>query len=265
MLKRRLLLFAVFGVLAAGSAVADGVSVAAAASLNQVLKQLAAAWQQSGGERLRVSYAASGVLARQIVHGAPFEVFLSANERYVRFLAERGLVADQGVVYALGELVLFVPQGSPLAELARWQGAEVGGLPLLQAALDAGLLNRVVIANPEHAPYGAAAREALEYAGLWSRLQQRLVLGENAAQAARFSASGAVDAGLIPRILAQQPQLARRGRALPLAADSYTPLRQRVVLLNAAGEPARRFVAFLRSPAARQILLASGFVLPDAR
>jgi len=267
MLKRlRLaLVFIVVGVLAAGGAAADGVSVAAAASLNQMLQQLGAAWQRSGGERLRVSYAASGVLARQIVHGAPFEVFLSANERYVAFLSERGLTDGDGVVVALGELVLFVPRGSRLDELAGDQSTEAGGLPLLQAALDQGLLQRLVIANPEHAPYGVAAREALQHAGLWSRLQQRLVLGENAAQAARFSASGAADAGLIPRILAQQPQLAQRGRSLPLAASSYTLLRQRVVLLDGAGEPARRFVDFLTSPVARQILLASGFVLPDAR
>ena len=249
--------------LGAGVARADGVSVAAAASPNRVLQQLGAAWQRTGGERLRVSYAASGVLARQIVHGAPFEVFLSANERYVRFLAERGLTDGDGVVIALGELVLFVPRGSLLAELAGRQPAEAGGLPLLKTALEQGLLQRLVIANPEHAPYGVAAREALQHAGLWSRLEGRLVLGENAAQAARFSASGAADAGLIPRILAQQPKLSRRGRSLALAAGSYTPLRQRVVLLDGAGELARRFVDFLASPAARQILLANGFVLPD--
>lgn len=247
--------------MAGAAAAADGVSVAAAASLNRVLQQLGAAWQREGGEPLRVSYAASGVLARQIAHGAPFEVFLSANERYVDFLEERDLTDDGGVVYALGELVLFVPTGSPLHALASVDS----GLALLQAGLDAGLLKRLVIANPDHAPYGAAARAALQYAGLWSRLQERLVLGENAAQAARFGVSGAADAALIPRVLAQQPQLVRRGRALPLAAGSYALLRQRAVLTSGAGEPARRFVAFLASPKARTILLGSGFVLPERR
>ena len=267
---RLILLLTLAGLLATSSiaTAGDGLSVAAAASLNQVLQQLGSAYQRAGGERLRVSYAASGVLARQIAHGAPFELFLSANERYVAFLSERGLTADDGVVYALGELVLFVPRGSPLSTLAAAdspQAAADDGLQLLRSALDSGLLKRLVIANPEHAPYGVAARQALEHAGLWSALEGRLVLGENAAQAARFSASGAADAGLIPRVLAQQPQLVRRGHSLALAAGSYTPLRQRVVLLSGAGDAARRFVAFLAGPAARQILLDSGFVLPDPR
>jgi molybdate transport system substrate-binding protein len=251
--------------LAAGNAAADGLSVAAAASLNQVLQQLGTAYQREGGERLRVSYAASGVLARQIAHGAPFALFLSANERYVRFLAERGLTDDEGVVYALGELVLFVPQHSRLSSLLADQPAAAGGLALLQAALDAGWLPRLVIANPEHAPYGVAARDALQFAGLWPALKASLVLGENAAQAARFSVSGAADAGLIPRVLAQQLQRAKRGSTRALAAGSYLPLRQRVVTLAGAGASARRFVAFLTGPVAQRILLDSGFVLPDSR
>ena len=239
---------------------AEGVGIAAAASLNHVLQQLGVAYQSAGGERLRVSYAASGVLARQIAHGAPFEVFLSANERYVEFLSQRGLIADDGVVYALGELVLFVPQGSSLSGLLT---EEEGGLGLLHAALDAGLLKRLVMANPTHAPYGVAARDSLQHAGLWSRLKEHLVLGENAAQAAHFSVSGAADGGLIPRSLAQQPQLARRGRSVPLDARSYAPLRQRVVLLAGAGESARRFVDFLSSSVAQRILLDNGLLLPN--
>jgi len=239
---------------------AETVSVAAAASLGQVLRQLGDAYIQVGGDRLRVSYAASGVLARQITHGAPFEVFLSANERYVEYLGERGMTDGKGMVYALGELALFIPAGSALEPLAT---DEPGGLELLRLALQREVLKRLVIANPDHAPYGVAAREALRHAGLWQQLSGKLVFGENAAQAARFSASGAADAGLIPLVISRQRQFAGRGQVLPIENNSYAPLRQRVVLISGASEAARHFVAFLGSPVAERILLDSGFRLPS--
>ena len=240
---------------------ADTVSVAAAASLNQVMQRLAAAFAKSDRHRLRVSYAASGVLARQIANGAPFQVFLSANERYVDYLDARGLTEGNGQVYAFGELVLFVARGSPL--YARMATVSEG-LDGLRGALDRGELNKLVIANPEHAPYGVAARQALRGAGLWQRLNGHLVIGENAAQAARFTLSGSADAGLIPKVIAAREKVAKRGLALPLATGSYTLLRQRAVLMAGAADPARRFMDFLDSPAARRLLIDSGFTLPGA-
>jgi molybdate transport system substrate-binding protein len=135
-------------------------------------------------------------------------------------------------------------------------------LKQLAAALDAGTLRRFAIANPEHAPYGRAAREALERAGLWSRLEGRLLLGENAAQAAQFAASGSADGGIIPLSLALAPALAGAGRHVLIAEGWHQPLRQRVVLLKGAGSAARRFYEYVQQPAARAILARYGFQAP---
>ncbi len=235
---------------------ADGPpAVAAAADLTFALPEIAQAFRAQTGREVKLSFGSSGNFARQILGGAPFELFLSADETYVERLRERGKTLDSGKLYARGRIVLFVPAGSAiradsdLADLAR--------------ALDDGRLKKLAIANPEHAPYGRAGREALQAAGLWEKTRGRLVLGENASQAAQFAASGSAEAGIIPLSLVMAPAMAGKGQYATIPESSHRPLRQRMVLTAGAGGTASAFYDFLQKPEAEAILQRYGFITPS--
>ena len=239
---------------AAQSAADSAPHIAAAADLQFVLPEIAAAFTRGGGGPLRLSFGSSGNFARQIIQGAPFELFLAADERFAAQVVAAQRAEGDGRHYATGRLALFLPQGSPISadrDLADFA-----------AAVHDGRLKRLALANPEHAPYGRAAREVLENRGLWAAVQDRLALGDNAAQAAQFAASGAAQAGLIPLSLARAPEMARRGAFVTLPESWHAPLRQTLVLVKGAGSEAHAFAAFLRGPQARGILTRHGFGLP---
>ncbi len=249
----------IIGIVLAASGVVrarDVPPIAAAADLKFALDELARDFQQQTGREVRLSFGSSGNFLRQIEQGAPFELFLSADEDYVFRLADKGFLVDRGTLYAIGRIVLFAPQGSPLEVKA--------GLEGLRAALAAGRLKRFAIANPEHAPYGRAARAALKTAGLWEAIQPKLVFGENASQAMQFAASGAAEGGIVPLSLAQAPETARLGTFFLIPAQWHAdePLRQRMALTKKAGETARLFYDYLQKPVARRIFVRYGFVLP---
>ena len=237
----------------------DVPAVAAAADLKFALAEIAQVFGQDTGRKLRISYGSSGNFTQQIEQGAPFELFLSADENYVFRLADKGIAADRGTLYAIGRVVLFAPHGSTLK--ADEQLAD------LKAALADGRLKRFAIANPEHAPYGRAARAALKHAGLWEAIQPKLALGENASQATQFAAAGSSQGGIVPLSLSRAPEIARLGTFAPIPAAWHAdePLRQRMVLTKKAGETARAFHAYLQQPAARAIFVRYGFVLPDEK
>ncbi|MCA1775782.1 MAG: molybdate ABC transporter substrate-binding protein, partial [Loktanella sp.] len=130
-------------------------------------------------------------------------------------------------------------------------------------ALAVGTITRFAIANPEHAPYGQRAMEALQSRGLWDDLQPYMVLGENVSQAAQFALSGDAEGGIIAYSLALSPDVASHGSYELIPEDWHKPLRQRMVLLNDAGEVAQAFYAYMTEPAARTIMERYGFVLPD--
>ena len=199
-------------------------------------------------------FGSSGTLTRQILDGAPFDLFLSADEAFVGQLARAGRTRDGGVLYAVGRLVLFAPTGSPLKPQAGFDG-----LARLAAR---GEIRRFAIANPAHAPYGRAAEAALRAHGLWAPLQPRLVLGENVSQAAQFATAGDAAGGLIAYSLALTPALRARGTFALVPDGDHPPLRQRMVLLTGAGEGAERFYRYLQMPAARATLERHGFTLP---
>jgi molybdate transport system substrate-binding protein len=230
--------------------------VAAASDLQYALTEVAAAFARASGRSVKLTFGSSGNFVRQIVQGAPFELFFSADEAYVRELAKRGFAPDAGALYAVGRLALFVPKGSPVKADAQ--------LSDVAAALDDGRLKRIAIANPEHAPYGRAARAVLKKKGLWERVQAHLVMGENVSQAAQFAASGSVEAGLIAYSLVISGRMAKAGAYVLLPDDWHDPLRQRMVLLNAAGDIARQFYAFAQSPPARELFEKYGFAMPAA-
>lgn len=241
-------------VLPAASATAQATKspvIAAASSLQFALAEVAAAFASDTGNTVRVAYGSSGNLARQIRQGAPFELFLSADEAFVIDLARDGYARDPGVVYAIGRLALFVPTGSPLRP--------DGALADLDAALADGRVVRFAIANPNHAPYGQRAAEALRHQGLWEDIEPSLVFGENVSQAAQFAASGNAQGGIIPHALAVAPRLAQRGDFGLIPAEWHTPLNQRMALTNIAGPVAEQFYAYLQQDTARAILTRFGF------
>ncbi len=240
--------------LLAPAVAADSPIVAAASSLNPALNEVRQVFETETGQSIRLSFGSSGNIARQIIHRAPFELFLSADERYVRMLVERSLTIDRGALYAVGRLVLFVPNGSPIRTDRELRN--------LDAALVVGSLKRLAIANPEHAPYGRAARQLLEARGIWDRLDQKLIMGENVSQTAQFAATGAVDAAILSYSMALSPAMTHRGRFVLLPEKWHDPIRHRMVLLNGAGQAAVAFYAFLRGATAREILARYGFSTP---
>jgi molybdate transport system substrate-binding protein len=229
-------------------------TIAAASDLQFALTDVAKAFKAETGLDLKVAFGSSGNFARQIRQGAPFEMYLSADENYVLELAKDGFTHDDGALYAVGRIVIIVPHGSPLKA--------DGSLVDLRAALEDGRVQKFAIANPEHAPYGRRAGEALRHAGLWEAIESRLVLGENVSQAAQFAASGSAEGGIIAYSLALSPKVLALGSFELIPAEWHAPLRQRMVLLENAGDTAVRFFAFMQEPAARQIMRRYGFVLP---
>ena len=228
--------------------------VAAASDLQFAIEEVAAAFRAQTGEAVRITPGSSGNFARQIRQGAPYEMYLSADERFVLDLHADGFTRDDGVLYALGRIAVFTPHGSPLAA--------DGQLDDLAAALADGRLTRFAIANPEHAPYGLAAEQALRHRGLWEAITPALVLGENVSQAAQFAATGNAQGGIIAYSLALAPPLAARGEHALIPEAWHSPLRQRMVLLDDAGPVAERFYRYLQAPPARAILRRYGFSLP---
>ncbi|MGY6409792.1 MAG: molybdate ABC transporter substrate-binding protein [Alkalilacustris sp.] len=232
----------------------DAPVVAAASDLQFAVEEIAAAFTAETGMRVRLSMGSTGNFARQIREGAPFQIFMAADEQFIADLHAEGLTRDEGDLYAIGRIVVMVPHGSPLRPDAE--------LDHLAEMLEAGRITRFAIANPDHAPYGMRAREALITRGLWDALQPFLVQGENVSQAAQFALSGNAEGGIIAYSLALAPQVAPQGTYELIPEDWHEPLRQRMVLLNNAGPVAEAFYAYMMAPAAREIMERYGFVLP---
>jgi molybdate transport system substrate-binding protein len=223
--------------------------VAVAASVQRAMEEIAPVWMQATGHRVNIIYGASGNFLRQIQQGLPVELFLSADERFALALADAGLARDPGVIYATGRLALLVAKGSAITLDPLLQGLKAGWPSVRKFA----------IANPELAPYGLAAREALQAAGLWEAARAKLVIGENIAQATQFVAAGAAQAGMTAlSLLAGNPQQSA-GSFIALSETLHAPLRQRMVLLKRAGPGAAALYAHLQSAPAREILRRHGF------
>ncbi|HWI83557.1 molybdate ABC transporter substrate-binding protein [Ramlibacter sp.] len=247
------------GLATAGWALATGdragaappIRVAAASDLKFALADCVGQYRRQSGQTVQVTFGSSGQFAQQIRHGLPVDLYLAADEAYVSMLAEAGLTRDAGAVYALGRIAALVPASSKLVLDP--------GLQALGTASPG--IRAFAIANPEHAPYGRAARQALQRLGLWEPLRARLVLGENVAQATQYVSSGAAQAGITALSLALAPEVAQRTRCLALPAELHDPMRQRMVLLRRARREAAGFYDFMQGPAARAILQRHGFAM----
>ena len=226
------------------------VLVAAAANLQPVLAELVPLFERQQQGKLTVNIGSSANLVRQIQQGMPAELFLSADEDFALRLADAGLTLDRGVVYATGRIVLMVPVDSKLSLDPQLLG------------LTAGLskVDKFAIANPELAPYGKAAVQALQKLGIWPALQGKVVLGESISQATQYVSTGAAQAGITALSLALAPEVAIRTRYVLIPDEHHAPVRQRMVLLKSAGPAARAFYDFLQSPAAKAVMTRYGYV-----
>jgi molybdate transport system substrate-binding protein len=226
------------------------VTIAAAADLQYAFTELKAPFEEQCDCELVLTFGSSGRFAVQIAEGLQADVFASADIGYVEELEARGLVVDgTKQVYAIGRIVIAVPVGSDL------DPADIGVVADPR-------VRRVSIANPGHAPYGVAAQEALEAAGLWETVQGKLVLGENAAQASQFVETGDADAGVIPLSLAMQRE--DRLRYTLIDEAMHNRLNQAAAIISRARQPelARDFLEFINGPQGRPVMEAFGFVLP---
>ena len=250
-LRSAVLVITFSGLVAAG-AFAQPLRVAAASDLQAALPGIAAGFEKATGRKVALTFGSSGNFFTQLQNGAPFDVFLSADIEYPRQL-ERDGQAEKGSLarYATGRIVLWIRNESPI-DLTRG----------LAALADPGV-HRVAIANPDHAPYGRAAIAALQHAGVYDRVQAKLVRGENISQAAQFVQSGNADAGLVALSLALAPALKASGRYVEIPDAFYPPIEQAAAIVAASQQKAiaRQFVEFLKQPESARTLTTFGFVV----
>ncbi len=233
---------------------AEELSLAAASDLKFAMDDICMTFEEiNPGIEIRVSYGSSGNFFAQIKQGAPFDIFFSADSSYPKFLEEEGLaVRGTRGLYAVGKIVLWIPKKSKLnfqKELKVILEPEV---------------KRLAIANPKHAPYGRAAEEALRYYGLWDKVQDKLIYGENISQTAQFVQTGAADAGIIALSLAISPRMENEGDYWIIPAVSYSRLEQAYIVLQRGKDKSsvKSFLEFVQGKNGKKILSRYGFVLP---
>ena len=225
--------------------------VAVAANFAGSAKNLADQFERTSGHKVLLSAGSTGKFYAQIRNGAPFDVFLSADDETPARLEKEGLaVAGTRFAYAIGKLVLWSPRP--------------GVVDADGAVLRAGAFKRIAIANPKLAPYGAAARDVMQKLGVWSTLQDKLVLGENIAQTLQFVSSGNAELGFVALSQVRQGGKLAEGSYWLVPQTHHDPLRQDGVLLTraTANPAARQFLDFLRTPSARESIRGDGYDLP---
>jgi molybdate transport system substrate-binding protein len=228
--------------------------IAAASDLKFALTVLAQNFTKATGQTVDLQFGSSGNLARQITQGLPLDIFMSADEALVFSLFEGGFTPNKGALYATGRIALLLPKNSAL------QLPKTEAEARLTLAKQLQPVRKFAIANPEHAPYGRSAKEALQNLGLWEQLSSKLVLGDNISQATQFVTSGVAQAGITALSLALAPEVADQSGAYWLLPTSlHAPLKQRMVLLKSAQPSAKALFDYLQTPAAREVLAKYGF------
>lgn len=237
-------------------AASEPVNVAVASNMSHAMEKIAMRFAEESGFRPRLSSGSSGNFTRQLVQGAPYDIFLSADSKYIGILRENNISIAEDVAYVRGRIGLFVPRNSTLSEAQN--------LADLVRAMFHGRYARLVMANPEHAPYGLAAQQALQSAGLWVIEKQQLLLAENAAQATQTALGGDVDIGVIPASHAKLETVSSQGHFFLIPQDWHDPLIQHLVLLDDSNSSARQFFQFLRSETAILIMVEHGYTPASA-
>jgi molybdate transport system substrate-binding protein len=228
---------------------AEEINVAAASDLNSPIKEIIQQFERETGHKVRLTLGSSGNFYAQILNGAPFDVFLSADVNFPRQLEKMGrAVPGSTFVYGVGGIALWVPKDSKI---------KLDGLGM-RALLEPSV-KKIAIANPEHAPYGRAAVAAMQTAKVYDLVKNKLVLGENISQAAQFVYSRAAEIGIIAMSIAISEPMRQAGVYWPVPRESYPTLEQGAVLLKRGGAGAKAFHEWLRSAAAKKIFDKYGF------
>jgi molybdate transport system substrate-binding protein len=231
------------------SSQSEPVRVAAAADLSFAFRDVGEAYEKASGRKVVFSFGATGLLENQIAEGAPFDVFAAANRSFVDDAVSAGAcLGETKALYASGHLVLFAT-------------GDAGVKPKTLADLADARIARIAIANPEHAPYGRAAKQAMERVGVWEQVRPKVVYGENVQQALQFAQSGNADVAIVALSLATVTP----GYSAPIPTDLHDPIEQTLVVCKngkAGSEAGRGFVAFVQSPEGHAIMRKFGFLLP---
>ena len=237
--------------LLANSAFAGEINAAVAANFTAPMKQIAAAFEKDTGNKVTLSFGSSGKFYSQIQNGAPYDVFLSADEQKPALLEKEGLgVAGTHFVYALGKLVLW--------------SAKPGFVDNKGAVLGKGDFNKLAYADPKLAPYGLAAKETLEKMGVYGAVQAKLVTGENITQTYQFVATGNAELGFVALSQVTKDGRIAEGSSWVVPENLYSPIRQGAIQLSSAKDPvaAKAFLAFLKGEKAATIIRNFGYEMP---
>ena len=220
-------------------------TVAAASDLTPVFEELGREFESATKTKVVFVFGSTGMLTRQIENGAPFDLFAAANVSYIDQLEQKGLIIpDSKAVYARGRITLWTANESPV----RFQGIADLARPEIQ---------RIAIANPDHAPYGLAAKQALQSAGVWDRVQPKLVYGDNVRQTLQYAQTGNVEVAIVSLTLS----INSNGRWTLIPEELHQPIDQGLAIMKTTGnEPAARaFAAFISSPKGKAIMKKYGF------
>ena len=233
---------------------AGQVSITAASDLQYAMRDIIAVFEKNNpSDKVSVVFGSSGKAVVQIENGAPYDIFFSADISYPEKLRVSGAAISTPKPYAVGRIVVWVTKQSGL-------DVRKGIKVLLDPKV-----KKIALANPVHAPYGKIGKEVMEHYGIFDKLQDKLVLGENIQQTAQFVETGAADAGLVAYSLALAPALDSVGNFYLVPAEAHNPIVQGYVLLKPAtgNAVAAKFEAFIASPTARAIFRKYGFSLPN--
>ena len=251
MFKRIFIFLAVFFFLT-GSVIAQVATIAVAANMKDVFAEIATEFKSTGKPEMKVVYGSSGNFAAQIMNGAPFALFIAADEQFPPELYKNGKTVDGGSVYAIGKLAIITKTSS--------------GLHLLDSRVDIAKAiskaNKVAIAKPELAPYGRATVQYLKAEGLWDLVKDKLVYADNIGVATTYVASGAADLGFTALSLAKSPELLKQISYLVVDANKYEPIKQRMVLIKGAPQEAQDLYSFMQGAKAKAILQRYGYSTP---
>ena len=245
----------IFSLLVMTSSIFAGVAkITAASDLVYAFGEMKSVFEsQNPGDKILISFGSSGKAYTQIINGAPYDMYFSANMEYVQNLEQKGLTATKPKTYAYGRIGLWVPKDKNI-NIAN-------GMSIL---LDP-RVKKIAIANPEHAPYGVAAVDALKNRKYYKKIKDKIVTGENVSQTAQFVQSGAADIGIIPISLALSKKLKKLGNFYLFPANWHNPIIQGYALLKYGkdNQTAKKFDNFVSSKEAREIFNKYGFKLPD--